>query len=114
MAVLAVQVFSRDTPAQISPAATLVADQDLLMSGSANIALLVYNGDGSSIVVTVEGQGLCEYGVAHDLVVTIPTHQWFLFPPLTPARFQEPTAKTVKVTATGTLTTSTISALQVK
>ena len=85
-------------------AATLTVSDTVLAGGV----------DDVPIVVTLVGEGVCEYGATHDLVQSIPGKETWIFPPLTVSRFQDETAKTVEITTTGTLTNCTIKAMKLR
>ena len=111
---LTVQAFVKDTPQKYTGEA-LVADMVFTMNNSSDIILIVYNAHATDpIVVTIVGEGVCEYGATHSLVQSIPAGETWVFPPLTVSRFQDETAKTVEITTTGTLTDCTIKALKMR
>ena len=111
---LTVQAFVTSTPQKYTGEA-LVADMEFTMSNSSDIILQVYNAHATDpIVVTLVGEGVCEFGSTHDLVQSIPHGETWIFPPLSPQRFQDETAKTVEITTTGTLTDCKIKAMKLR
>lgn len=111
---LTVQAFVTSTPQKYTGEA-LVADMEFTLNNSSDVILIVYNAHASDpIVVTIVGEGVCEYGVKHDLVQSIPHGETWIFPPLTVSRFQDETAKTVEITTTGTLTNCTVKAMKLR
>ena len=111
---LTLQTFLTDTPQELL-SETLVADMVFTASSSGNIILVIHNGAATSITSTIVGVGYCTWGFQHDLSQTIPAGEEWIFPPITTARFQDPTTQTVEITSTGTtLTGCTIKALKLK
>lgn len=107
MAALATQQVTQAGTAVTMAAATSGGDT---LTPSDHTHLRVKNGGGSPINVTVAGQGVCNQGFTHDLVVAVAAGAEEDIGPIGPARFARSSDGQAAVTYSG-VTSVTVAAV---